>query len=94
MAGPSLAGVATSAQQTVDSAAYKGRAKDVSGYLRASIVQPSAHAVAGAMYSASGVSFMPATYGKDLTPDQIDHLVETSWAPSPTTRRSADSSAR
>ena len=75
MAGPSLAGVATSAQQTVDSAAYKGRAKDVSGYLRESIVQPSAHAVAGAMYSASGVSFMPATYGKDLTPDQIDHLV-------------------
>jgi nitric oxide reductase subunit C len=38
-------------------------------------LEPSAHTVAGAMYSASGVSFMPATYGKDLTPDQINHLV-------------------
>ena len=26
------------------------------------------------MYSASGVSFMPATYGKDLTPEQIEGL--------------------
>jgi nitric oxide reductase subunit C len=75
MAGPSLAGVATSAQQTVGSANYKGEAKDAAAYLRESIVLPSAHVVAGAMYSASGVSFMPATYGKDLTPDQIDHLV-------------------
>lgn len=75
MAGPSLAGVATRAQQTVASADYKGQAKDVAAYLRESIVQPSAHVVAGAMYSASGVSFMPATYGKDLTPDQIAHLV-------------------
>jgi nitric oxide reductase subunit C len=75
MAGPSLAGVATRAQQTAGSADYKGQAKDATAYLRESIVQPSAHTVAGAMYSASGVSFMPATYGKDLTPDQIDHLV-------------------
>lgn len=75
MAGPSLAGVATRAQQTVGSAEYKGQAKDADAYLRESIVQPSAHTVAGAMYSTSGVSFMPATYGKDLTPDQIDHLV-------------------
>lgn len=75
MAGPSLAGVATRAQQTVGSADYKGQAKDAAAYLHESIVQPSAHAVAGAMYSANGVSFMPATYGKDLTPDQIDHLV-------------------
>lgn len=75
MAGPSLAGVATRAQQTVGAADYKGQAKDAAAYLRESIVQPSAHAVAGDMYSASGVSFMPATYGKDLTPDQIAHLV-------------------
>ena len=75
MAGPSLAGVATRAQQTIGSADYKGQAKDATAYLRESIVQPSAHTVAGAMYSASGVSFMPATYGKDLTPEQIDHLV-------------------
>ena len=75
MAGPSLAGVATRAQQTVGSPDYKGQAKDAAGYLRESIVQPSAHVIAGAMYSASGVSFMPATYGNDLTPDQITHLV-------------------
>ncbi len=75
MAGPSLAGVATRAQQTVGSVDYKGPAKDAAAYLRESIVQPSAHMVAGAMYSASGVSFMPATYGKDLSPDQIAHLV-------------------
>jgi len=75
MAGPSLAGIATRAQETVGSATFRGQAKDAATYLRESIVQPSAHVVAGAMYSASGVSFMPATYGKDLTPDQIDHLV-------------------
>lgn len=74
-AGPSLAGVATRAQQTIASPDYKGQAKDVAGYLSESIVQPSAHTVAGAMYSASGVSFMPATYGKDLTPEQIAQLV-------------------
>jgi nitric oxide reductase subunit C len=27
------------------------------------------------MYSASGVSFMPATYGTDLTAEQIDQVV-------------------
>ncbi len=75
MAGPSLAGVATRAQQIVASADYTGRVKDASAYLRESIVLPSAHVVSGAMYSASGVSFMPATYGRDLTPEQIDHLV-------------------
>lgn len=75
MAGPSLAGVATRAQQTIAAADYKGQAKDAAAYLHESIVAPSAHMVAGAMYSASGVSFMPATYGKDLTADQIDHLV-------------------
>jgi nitric oxide reductase subunit C len=75
MAGPTLAGVATTAQRTLESAAYKGDAKDVDAYLREAIVQPSAHIVAGAMYSASGVSFMPATYGTDLTAEQIDHLV-------------------
>jgi len=75
MAGPSLAGVATRAQQTIGSADYKGQAKDAAAYLSESITQPSAHSVVGAMYSASGVSFMPATYGKDLSPEQIAQLV-------------------
>ena len=75
MAGPSLAGVATRAQQTIAAANYKGRAKDAAAYLSESITQPSAHTVAGAMYSTGGVSFMPATYGKDLSPDQVAQLV-------------------
>lgn len=74
MAGPTLAGVATRAQQIVTSPDYKGKAKDVQGYIRESITNPSAHIVAGAMYSANGVSFMPNTFGKDLTPEQIAEL--------------------
>ncbi|MBC7917386.1 MAG: c-type cytochrome [Rhodoferax sp.] len=74
MAGPTLAGVATRAQQIIASAQYKGTAKDVDAYLRESITQPSAHIVPGSMYSANGVSFMPNTFGTDLTPDQVAHL--------------------
>jgi len=75
MAGPSLAGVASRAQQTLASGKYTGKAKDVEGYLRESITQPSAHIVAGGMYSTDGVSFMPSTFGKDLTSDQVSQLV-------------------
>jgi nitric oxide reductase subunit C len=75
MAGPSLAGVATRASQTLASPGYQGKAKDVEGYLRESITQPSAHVVPGAMYSANGVSFMPNTFGKDLNSDQVSNLV-------------------
>ena len=75
MAGPSLAGVGARAEQTLRSPDYKGKAKDVEGYIRESIMEPSAHLVPGAMYSASGVSFMPNTYGKTLTPEQVGQLV-------------------
>jgi len=74
MAGPSLAGIGERAEKTIGAKDYKGKAKDVQGYIRESIVQPSAHLVPGAMYSANGVSFMPNTYGKSLTPEQIDQL--------------------
>lgn len=75
MAGPSLAGVSARAQQLLASGQYKGQAKDVPGYLRESITTPSAHIVPGAMYSANGTSFMPATYGTSLSTAQIDQLV-------------------
>jgi nitric oxide reductase subunit C len=75
MAGPSLAGVATRARQTIASSDYKGKAKDVDEYLRESIAEPSAHVVAGGAYSASGVSFMPNTFGKDLSTEQLTQLV-------------------
>ena len=74
MAGPSLAGIATRTQQTLASPDYKGSATDLASFIRESITQPSAHLVAGAMYSANGVSFMPNTYAKDLTPEQVEHL--------------------
>ncbi|HMM76467.1 MAG TPA: cytochrome c [Gammaproteobacteria bacterium] len=75
MVGPSLAGVAARAEQTIAAEGYTGKATDAAGYIHESIVTPSAHLVSGAMYSADGVSFMPDTYGKDLTPEQIDQLV-------------------
>ncbi len=74
MAGPSLAGIATRAQQTLASPTYKGSATDVESFIRESITQPSAHLVEGAMYSANGVSFMPNTYEKDLTDEQLANL--------------------
>ena len=42
---------------------------------RESLLSPALGCTPGPMYSANGVSFMPATYGQDLTPEQIDHLV-------------------
>ncbi|MEO8627490.1 MAG: c-type cytochrome [Betaproteobacteria bacterium] len=74
MAGPSLAGVATRAQQILASPDYKGKARDVESYIRESITQPSAYIVAGPMYSVDGVSFMPATFGSTLTPEQVAQL--------------------
>jgi nitric oxide reductase subunit C len=75
MAGPSLAGVASRAEQIVGSGDYKGKAKDAAGYLHESIASPSAHVVPGAMYSANGTSFMPNTYAQSMKPEQIDQLV-------------------
>jgi nitric oxide reductase subunit C len=75
MAGPSLAGVAARAQQRIASGEYKGEAKDAAGYIRESILHPSAYVVPGPMYSANGTSFMPATYGTSLKPEQVEQLV-------------------
>jgi nitric oxide reductase subunit C len=75
MAGPTLAGLSARAKKIVESPDYKGKAKDPEGYIRESIVEPSAHIVPGPMYSAGGTSFMPNTYVKDLKPEQIDQMV-------------------
>lgn len=74
MAGPSLAGISARTTQLLASGQYKGQAKDIEGYIRESITHPSAHLVPGAMYSANGQSFMPATYATSLTPAQLDQL--------------------
>lgn len=75
MAGPSLSGIATRAAERIGASDYKGEAKDAAGYIRESIAHPSAYVVPGAMYSNAGQSFMPATYGKDLSRAQIDQIV-------------------
>ena len=75
LAGPSMAHIARTAEQTLASAEYTGSATDVEGYLREAIVNPSAHLVPGAMFSAEGTSFMPNTYPDTLTDEQIDQLV-------------------
>lgn len=74
MAGPTLAGLATRAAEILASDNYTGSAKDVEGYIRESIVNPSAHLIPGKMYSANGTSFMPTGYDKSLTQEQLDHL--------------------
>ena len=74
LAGPTLAGLATRAQQTLDSPGYE--ADSVEGYIRESIVSPSAYLHPGEMYSAEGVSFMPNGYGESLTDEQVDQLVQ------------------
>ena len=74
MAGPTLAGLSARTELLFASGQYKGKAKDLAGYIGESVSAPSAHLVPGQMYSASGVSFMPTSYAKDLTTAQIDQL--------------------
>ena len=78
LAGPTLAGLAARAAETVAAPAYTGQARDAEGYVRESILNPSAHLVPGANYATAptgGVSLMPADYGTRLQPQQIEHLV-------------------
>lgn len=75
MAGPTLAGLASRAQQIISSPDYKGKAKDVETYIRESIVAPNAYLVPGPTYSANGQSFMPTNYAEALKADQLDQLV-------------------
>ncbi|MFA5630542.1 MAG: c-type cytochrome [Porticoccaceae bacterium] len=74
MAGPTMAGLTTRAEQVINSPDYQGDATDVEGYIRESIIAPSAHIVPGQMYSAGGTSFMPTGYDQSLTAEQIEQL--------------------
>jgi len=73
--GPSLAGLPATAAARIASPDYKGKARDVAGYIRESIVDPNAYVLTGPTYSAGGHSLMPGDYGQTLKPDQIDHIV-------------------
>ncbi|WP_043530117.1 c-type cytochrome [Litchfieldella xinjiangensis] len=75
LAGPSLAGIASRAEQIIGSEEYQGDADSVEAYIRESIVAPSAYLFPGEMYSANGTSFMPTTYAESLTSEQVDQLV-------------------
>ena len=75
MAGPTLAGITGLAEKALASGTYKGEATDVPGFIRESILHPSAYLEPGDMYSAGGTSFMPDTYANSLTPAQVDQLV-------------------
>jgi nitric oxide reductase subunit C len=75
MAGPTLAGITELAEKALASGTYKGEAKDAPGFIRESILHPSAYLEPGDMYSAGGTSFMPDTYANSLTPAQVDQLV-------------------
>ena len=74
LAGPSLAGVGARAAQVITSAEYGGSAQAPEDYIRESIMQPSAHLVTGATFSAGGTSMMPP-YAGVLSPEETDQLV-------------------
>ncbi len=75
LAGPSLAGVGARAAALIASGQYTGTATTPEKYLLESILMPSTHLVAGAMYSAGGRSFMPDNYRETLDPAQVANLV-------------------
>ena len=77
LAGPSMAGVYGRAEALVADPSYTGSATDPEGYIRESIVQPSAHLVPGANFATEpgGTSLMPADYEERLTAEQLDDLV-------------------
>jgi nitric oxide reductase subunit C len=75
LAGPTLAGMKTRAAERVADPAYAGQAADAAGYIRESILQPSAYLVPGELYSSGGVSMMPSHFVDTLQPQQVDQLV-------------------
>jgi len=76
LAGPTLAGLTDRAQEVINSPDYQGKATTVEEFIRESIVEPSAYLHPGPMYSANDTSFMPNTYKDDLTPEQLNNLVQ------------------
>jgi mono/diheme cytochrome c family protein len=73
---PNLGDIATEAARIVRQGDYHGRAKDASGYIRESIIDPNAYIVPGPTYrQADGQSVMPKNFGQTLTAEQLDDLV-------------------
>jgi mono/diheme cytochrome c family protein len=68
--GPSLAQVASHAEEVIASADYQGQATSAEEYIRESIVNPNAYVVPN---FPSGV--MPQNFEQTLSADQLDALV-------------------
>ena len=75
LAGPTLAGMKTLAAERLADPAYAGKATDAAGYVRESILRPSAYLVPGQLYASDGVSMMPSHFVNTLQPGQVDDLV-------------------
>jgi nitric oxide reductase subunit C len=73
--GPTLAGMATTANERIKAPDYKGQAKDAAAYIRESILNPNAHVLTGPTYAAGGRSLMPSDYEQSLKPEQVDRIV-------------------
>lgn len=76
LVGPSLAGIGERAARIISRDDYGGTATTPEGYLRESILEPSAYIAAGSpTFSADGRSVMPADYADTLTSEQLAQLV-------------------
>ncbi len=75
LVGPSLAGIASRAAERIGSADYHGSAQDARGYIRESILAPSAFIVPGGTYATDSTSLMPGNFGQVLESSQVDALV-------------------
>ena len=76
LAGPSVAGLGERASAIISAESYTGSSETVEGYIRESILDPSAYLVEGpTTFVAGGQSVMPADYGETLSPEEIDYLV-------------------
>ncbi len=68
--GPEHTHIATEAAERIKDPNYKGQATDAAGYIRESIVTPSAYVVPN-----YPDHVMPATFGQQLSPQELDDLV-------------------
>jgi len=75
LVGPSLAGIAATAEARAKAVDYHGKATDAAGYIRESILDPNADIVTGPTYSSNGQSMMPPGFGQSLQPAQVEALV-------------------
>ena len=70
LVGPSLAGIAHDAAARIHGADYHGKATDAAGYIRESILEPSAYLVPVPTYSSNGESMMPAGFASVARPGE------------------------